>query len=244
MLLSGRGGPVESAPPGIRRPLLSAPSVLLAVVVRWDDPDALARAIARVPREFSIVGPAEAEATVAAIAADGAAASRRPCFTCHPPRRSGCRPTRGPACSSRRISAISTTCRRSCAASCATPAAIRPLPARSPSSSRCRSATRAGKPRSHWDVSIDTLEALSAAGPGHGGLRVPAPPFRRARKDGRVGIGRLQRGVVGPRRQARIHAGRSPDGDLPGRRTLTAIRLAVAGCDPPRSAIAAALRSA
>ena len=66
MLLSGRGRLVESLssdPPT----LMAAPSVLLAVVVRWDDPDALARALAQVPREFSIVGPAEAESSLAAI---------------------------------------------------------------------------------------------------------------------------------------------------------------------------------
>jgi len=66
MLLSGRGAIVEredSDPPSV----LSSPSVLLAVVVRWDRPDVLARAIRRVPREFSIVGPAEAEQTVAEI---------------------------------------------------------------------------------------------------------------------------------------------------------------------------------
>lgn len=66
MLLSGRGRLVESLasdPPT----LMSAPSVLLAVVVRWDDPGALARALEQVPREFSIVGPAEAEPALAAI---------------------------------------------------------------------------------------------------------------------------------------------------------------------------------
>ena len=66
MLLSGRGAIVErddSDPPSV----LSSPSVLLAVVVRWDRPDVLARAIRRVPREFSIVGPAEAEKAVAEI---------------------------------------------------------------------------------------------------------------------------------------------------------------------------------
>lgn len=64
MLLSGRGSFVEC--PGSDPPtVLSAPSVLLAVVVRWDDPDALARALGRVPREFSIVAPAEVEPTIA-----------------------------------------------------------------------------------------------------------------------------------------------------------------------------------
>jgi hypothetical protein len=66
MLLSGRGAIVErddADPPSV----LSSPSVLLAVVVRWDRPDVLARAIHRVPREFSIVGPAEAEEAVARI---------------------------------------------------------------------------------------------------------------------------------------------------------------------------------
>ena len=66
MLLSGRGAIVErdeSDPPSV----LSSPAVLLAVVVRWDRPDVLARAIHRIPREFSIVGPAEAEETIAEI---------------------------------------------------------------------------------------------------------------------------------------------------------------------------------
>ena len=66
MLLSGRGHVVESQAPDAPS-IMSAPSVLLAVVVRWDDPEALARALARVPGEFSIVGPAEAEPALAAI---------------------------------------------------------------------------------------------------------------------------------------------------------------------------------
>ena len=64
MLLSGRGTIVDGRaddPPTI----LSAPSVMLAVVVNWEVPEALSRAIAQVPREFSIVGPAEAAATLA-----------------------------------------------------------------------------------------------------------------------------------------------------------------------------------
>lgn len=66
MLLSGRGCLVECPAPDPPT-ILSAPSVLLAVVVRWDAPEALARALTRIPREFSIVGPAEAESAVAAI---------------------------------------------------------------------------------------------------------------------------------------------------------------------------------
>ena len=60
MLLSGRGHIVRTAngdPPAI----VSSPTVLLAVVMRWDDPDVLARAFAEVPREFSVVAPFEAE---------------------------------------------------------------------------------------------------------------------------------------------------------------------------------------
>ena len=59
MLLTGRGSIVETG-------LLDAPTVvasastMLAVVLRWDQPDTLTRALRNVPREFSIVGPAEA----------------------------------------------------------------------------------------------------------------------------------------------------------------------------------------
>ena len=66
MLLSGRGAIVDTSasdPPTI----MCAASVLLAVVVNWDQPDALTRAIAQVPREFSIVAPAEAEPTIGGL---------------------------------------------------------------------------------------------------------------------------------------------------------------------------------
>jgi GNAT acetyltransferase len=66
MLLTGRGNIVDSGtsdPPTV----VSSPSVLLAVVVRWDNGEALARALRRVPREFSIVGPADADAIVGDI---------------------------------------------------------------------------------------------------------------------------------------------------------------------------------
>jgi hypothetical protein len=69
MLLSGRGSIVDH-PPSDPPTVVSAPSVLLAVVFRWDHQDALARAIRQVPREFSIVGPAEAEPIVGAIVAE------------------------------------------------------------------------------------------------------------------------------------------------------------------------------
>jgi RimJ/RimL family protein N-acetyltransferase len=63
MLLSGRGAVIETGlldPPAV----IASPAVMLAVVLRWDRPDTLARALRQVPREFSIVGPAEAEDTV------------------------------------------------------------------------------------------------------------------------------------------------------------------------------------
>lgn len=66
MLLSGRGSVVErdgSDPPTV----VASPSVLLAVVMRWDAPEALARALRRVPAEFSIVAPLEAESAIAAV---------------------------------------------------------------------------------------------------------------------------------------------------------------------------------
>jgi hypothetical protein len=48
--------------------IVSSPTVLVAVVMRWDDVDMLARAIAEVPREFSIVGPYEAADVLARLA--------------------------------------------------------------------------------------------------------------------------------------------------------------------------------
>jgi hypothetical protein len=59
MLLTGRGSIVETGlldPPAV----VASASTMLAVVLRWDHPDTLARALRDVPREFSIVGPAEA----------------------------------------------------------------------------------------------------------------------------------------------------------------------------------------
>ena len=67
MLLSGRGHIVRGAngdPPMI----VSSPTVLLAVVMRWDDRDGLARAFAEVPREFSVVAPEEAAEALAPLA--------------------------------------------------------------------------------------------------------------------------------------------------------------------------------
>lgn len=63
MLLSGRGhivGPAAGDPPV----MVSSPAVLLAVVIRWDDAAALQRALALVPREFSLVAPLDAEDTL------------------------------------------------------------------------------------------------------------------------------------------------------------------------------------
>ncbi len=59
MLLTGRGTIVETGlldPPTV----VASAATMLAVVLRWDQPDTLARALRNVPREFSIVGPAEA----------------------------------------------------------------------------------------------------------------------------------------------------------------------------------------
>jgi GNAT superfamily N-acetyltransferase len=67
MLRSGRGTIVDrpaADPPTV----VASPSVLLAVVVNWEFQDALSRALRRVPREFAIVCPAEAEPVVASIA--------------------------------------------------------------------------------------------------------------------------------------------------------------------------------
>jgi RimJ/RimL family protein N-acetyltransferase len=66
MLLTGRGAIVETGlldPPTV----VASPTVMLAVVLRWDQPETLARALRQVPREFSIVGPAEAEDAVSRV---------------------------------------------------------------------------------------------------------------------------------------------------------------------------------
>ena len=66
MLLTGRGTIVETGlldPPTV----VASPTVMLAVVLRWDQPEPLARALRQVPHEFSIVGPAEAEDTVSRV---------------------------------------------------------------------------------------------------------------------------------------------------------------------------------
>ena len=65
MLTSGRGSIVE-APPSDPPTMVSAPSVMLAVAFRCDSRDALFRALQKIPREFSIVAPLEAESIVAA----------------------------------------------------------------------------------------------------------------------------------------------------------------------------------
>jgi RimJ/RimL family protein N-acetyltransferase len=67
MLTSGRGGIVEAPPPDPPT-VVSSPSVMLAVVFRSDHRDALFRALQKVPREFSIVAPLDAESIVAAAA--------------------------------------------------------------------------------------------------------------------------------------------------------------------------------
>jgi GNAT superfamily N-acetyltransferase len=66
MLLSGRGRLVDAAA-GDAPMIVTSPSVMLAVVFRWDSRDALARAVSQVPREFSIVAPADAEEALAAL---------------------------------------------------------------------------------------------------------------------------------------------------------------------------------
>lgn len=67
MLRSGRGSIVDR--PAFDPPtVIASPSVLLAVVVDWEHTEALRRALRRVPREFAIVCPAEAEPVVAPVA--------------------------------------------------------------------------------------------------------------------------------------------------------------------------------
>jgi len=65
MLTTGRGSIVEAPPPDPPT-VVAAPSVMLAVAFRCDHRDALFRALQRVPREFSIVAPLDAESIVAA----------------------------------------------------------------------------------------------------------------------------------------------------------------------------------
>jgi hypothetical protein len=67
MLLSGRGTTIcgrPADPPAI----VAAVTDRLAVVVAWEDEEALARAILGVPAEFTVVAPVEAAAALAAIA--------------------------------------------------------------------------------------------------------------------------------------------------------------------------------
>jgi GNAT superfamily N-acetyltransferase len=59
MLLSGRGRAVASPSPATEATVVAAPSALLAVIVRWQEPRSLARALEQVPGEFTIVAPAE-----------------------------------------------------------------------------------------------------------------------------------------------------------------------------------------
>jgi hypothetical protein len=66
MLLSGRGSIVQADPPDPPT-MVCSPSVMLAVVVRWDQPAALERALRHVPRELSIVAPAAAEPVLAGL---------------------------------------------------------------------------------------------------------------------------------------------------------------------------------
>lgn len=58
MLSTGRGSIVEAPPPDPPT-IVSSAAVMLAVVIRWDDEPALARALPRVPREFSIIAPTD-----------------------------------------------------------------------------------------------------------------------------------------------------------------------------------------
>jgi RimJ/RimL family protein N-acetyltransferase len=86
MLLSGRGTAVE-CDGGDPVTVVAAPSVLLAVVVRWNAAEALGRALARVPGEFSIVCPAEAESAIARLLPQR---SREPATLFHlPPAKAG-----------------------------------------------------------------------------------------------------------------------------------------------------------
>jgi len=63
MLSSGRGSIVQAPPPDPPT-IVSAAAVMVAVIFRWDNEPALARALTRVPREFSIIAPVDAEAIV------------------------------------------------------------------------------------------------------------------------------------------------------------------------------------
>ena len=209
MLTSGRGSIVEAPPPDPPT-VVAAPSVMLAVAFRWDCRDALIRALQRVPREFSIVAPAEAESVVA----DALPRRERELATLFhlPPTEAVRLPppavTRG--CSNERSirqldnlppilrGELREACRYSPIASAF--ADDRPV-------SFCYSGWET---ESHWDVSIDTLETLPPARAWARSLHLPDPALRAAGKDRRVGLARIEPRLGGPRLQAGVHARRSP----------------------------------
>jgi GNAT superfamily N-acetyltransferase len=65
MLASGRGHVIGST--GDSGAVVAAADAALAIVVDWMDPARLSRAVAEVPREFTIVAPAEAWSTLEAL---------------------------------------------------------------------------------------------------------------------------------------------------------------------------------
>jgi hypothetical protein len=163
MLLTGRGHIVPNRagdPPTI----VSSPSVLLAVVMRWDDPGALARAFDQVPREFSVVAPEEAAPALAPL---GARRSREGATLFHlpPAAAEALPPTAGcarllRADEYRYLDYLPPILRGELRDACAySPIACAFVDGRPVAFCYCGWETDA-----HWDVSIDTLEAYRRRG--------------------------------------------------------------------------------
>ena len=207
MLPSGRGSIVETPPPDPPT-LVSAPAVMLAVVFRWDFRDALHRALQQVPREFSIVAPFEAESVVAAALPRR---EREQATLFHlPPRRSD---TAGAA--GRRAAAARANKRARQPAADSARRTARRLSLLTDGHRVCRRPAgvvllfRLGN-RTHWDLSIDTLESYRRRGLGTAACVCLIRHFA-ARQDGGLGSTRIEWGVGRARPQTRLHAGRSTD---------------------------------
>ncbi len=218
MLLSGRGAIVErtarSADSVSRRRRCCSPWWCVGIdPTRWPGHRVKCRASSassarpRPKRQW----PRSSRAAVARRATSS--------FSCRPHARGVAGKPRAPGCCATTSTDSSTTCRRSCAASCATPAAYSPIAAAFADERPVSFCYSGWETETHWDVSIDTLDGYRRRGLGDGGVDLPDPPLRRAGQDGGLGLGRFQCRVNGAGAQARLHRRRSSDGVLPGRWT-------------------------